>query len=667
MLKRKVLTVVVLAIFLLSTGALAADRVFDDVPGHHWAANDIARMQAKDVLRGVTATSYAPNAAVTREMLVVMLVRILGKEGEAVGPIPATLTQRDRVSDYAVGSMAFAVREGIISGSLLHSDPRGHVPRHEVAIIVVRAMGISDEAAARQNAVLNYVDAASIPVASRGYVAVMQDRGIMGGGADGRFTPNDFLTRAQIAAVLNRIDNQVGALTANTIIGRVTGVSSSALTIENATGTTQQINLASGALVFRFGGIARITDLSPGQMVEVIVDSSGRALYIGQGQFEFNQVVEGEITNITGQDPLVLTIRNAAGDTNTYTLSSAATIRIDNQTATASQLARGQSVRVEITGSTISSIEVSNAQRIINGTIRSVDVSARTVTVERPGGLGEIRITVDDNTVIQRERQTVNLGDLVERQEVTIVARGMRATRIDAQDLRQTITGEIIEISFVPNVTIRILNEVTEREETFRIAEDVDIRRDRTRNLTLRDIFPGEEVDIDVRNGVVTQIIASREHSRVEGIIREVRIGATPALVIVTDDGTEVTYPIASNARIRRDGVSANLNEIQFGEWARLEIEGRQAIRVDVESTHINRYLIGTVDNIHTAAQVIVITELDSREVRQVFWDDDTVVIRNNRIRDVSYLSERDEVVVIGRTDGGLFWANTIMITASRN
>ena len=668
MLKRKMLTVLVLAMFLLGTGTVAAaSQIFDDVPANHWAANDIARMNAKDVLRGVTETSYAPNASVTREMLVVMLVRILDKEGEATGPIPESFTQRDRVSGYAVGSMAYAVREGIISGNLLHSDPRAPVSRHEVAVIVTRAMGISDEAAARQNATLNFIDAATIPSASRGYVAVMQDRGIMGGGADGRFTPNDPLTRAQIAAVLNRIDNQVGALTSNTIIGRVTGVSSSTLTIENATGATQQINLAPVASVFRFEGTARLTDLSPGQMVEIITDSFGRARYINQGNFEFNQVIEGEITDIMGQNILLITIKDDRGNENTFTLSSTATIRFNNQPVAASQLEEGQTARAEITGNVINSIEVSNAQRIINGTIRNIDVPGRTITIERTDDLGEIRITVDNNTVIQRERQEVTLGHLVVGQVVQVVARGNRATRIDAQNLHQTVTGEIIEISFIPNVTITILNEVTQREETHRISENVDIRRDRTRDLTLRDIFVGEEVDIDIRNGIVTHIVATREQRRVEGIVREVRLGATSTLVIVTDDGMEESYTVASNARIRRDGVNSNINEIQFGEWVRLELEGRQAVRVDVETAHINRYLIGTVENIHNAAQVIVVAEIETRELRQVFWDEDTVVIRNNNVRNINHLNERDEVVIIGRTDGGLFWAETIMIAARRN
>jgi len=668
MLKRKILVVLVLAIFLLGTGTLAAaNQVFNDVPGNHWAANDIARMQAKGVLMGVSATNYAPNDPVTREMLVVMLVRILDKQDEATGTIPVSFTQRDRVSGYAVGSMAFAVREGIISGNLLNSDPRAPVPRHEVAMIVTRAMGITDEAAVRQNASLNFVDAATIPSGSRGYVAVMQERGIMGGGADGRFTPNDPLTRAQIAAILNRIDNQVGALTDNTTIGRITGVSSSALTIENAAGTMQQINLAPNALVFRLGVISRVVDLTPGQTVEIITDSAGRALYINQGNFEFNQVrvVEGEITEIMGQNLLLLTIAVDGGNTNTYTLSATATIRIDNQNATSSQLAQGQIVRAEITGTVINSIQVSNEQRIINGTISDINVSERTITVERVGNLGEIRFNVDNNTVIQLERRDVYLRDLVVEQDVTVIARGNRATRIDARDLRQTITGELIRVSFTPDVTITVLNNVTNREGTYRVAEDVDIRRDRTRNLTLRDIFPGEEIDIDLGNGVVTHITASREHNRVEGIIREVRIGATPTLVIVTDDGTEETHPIAHNARIRRDGLNVSINEIQFGEWARLELEGRQAVRVDVEAAHINRYLIGTVENIHNAAQVIVVSELETRENRQVFWDSDTVVIRDNRVRYVSNLRQRDEVVIIGRTDGGIFWANTIMITAS--
>ena len=668
MLKRKIVAVLVLVMFLLGIGTVAAaNQVFNDVPGNHWAANDIARMQAKGVLMGVSATNYAPNDPVTREMLVVMLVRILDKQDEAVGIIPESFVQRDRVSGYAVGSMAYAVREGIISGDLLNSDPRAPISRHEVAIIVTRAMGLDDEAFAMRNATLDYIDALSIPVASRGYVAVMQERGIMGGGADGRFTPNDPLTRAQIAAVINRVDNQVKALTENTIIGRVTGVSYSVLTIENASGATQQISLSSNALVFRFGGISRLIDIPVGQMVEVIKDSAGRALYVNQDNFEFNQVIEGEITDIMGQNLLVITITDSDGYSNTYTLGANATVRRDSQAATSAQLTEGQFVSAEVTGNIINSIEIINAQRVINGTIRNVNVSEGTITVERADGQGQIRITTDSNTVIQRERRDVNLRDLVVEQRVEVVVRGNRAIRIDASDLRQTISGELVEVSFTPDVTITILNEVTQREETYRVSENVDIRRDRTRNLTLRDIFPGEEIDIDLGNGVVTHIVASREQSRVEGIIREVRIGAIPMLVIVTDDGVEETHPIAHNARIRRDGVNSAIYEIQFGEWVRLELEGRQAIRVDIETTHINRYIIGTVENIHNAAQVIVITELDSRETRQVFWDSDTVVIRNNRIRDIYNLNQRDEVVIIGRTDGGLFWANTIMVTASRN
>lgn len=669
MLKRKMLAVLVLIMFLLTTGTAAASQVFSDVPVNHWAAKDIARMKAKGVLGGVSATSYAPNDPVTREMLVVMLVRVLGKQGEAAGTIPASFSQRDRVSSYATGAMAYAVREGIISGGLLHSDPRGPVSRHEVAEIVVRAMGMASEAAAKQNAPLNYSDAASIPLASRGYVAVMQEKGIMGGGADGRFNPNDPLTRAQIASVLNRVDNQVKALTANTIKGKVFGVSSSVLTIENASGVIQPINLAPDVLVFRPGGAARVTDLSPGQMVEIITDTGGKALYIDQGQFEFDQVtLEGEITDIiSGQNLVLLTIKDNQGKTDTYTLSSTAVIKIDNQNATASQLAKGQPIKAKITGKTINSLEVSDAQRIINGKIKSIDLSGKTLTIERTGGLGETLVNVDNATVIQLDRKEVDLKDLIEEQEVMVIARGSKATRIDAQNLEKTITGVLVKVSFAPDVTITVLNEDTQREETYKVHENVSIRRDRTRNLTLRDIFPGDEVDVDLKNRVVTNIFAAKAESRTEGNVKEVRIGAVPTLVIVANDGKEESYPVASTARIRRDGLSISLHEIQYGDWVRLEVEGRQAVRVDVEARYTNRYLIGTVENIHKAAQVIVISEMDSRENKQVFWDSDTVVIRNNRIRDIEYLSQRDEVVVVGRFDGGLFWANTIVIIVSRD
>lgn len=661
------LTVLILLVFLLSTGvAVAASQVFSDVPGNHWAAKDIARMKAKGVLGGVSETRYAPNDPVTREMLVVMLARVLGEQGEASGTIPASFVQRDNVSSWATGSMSYAVREGIISGSLLHSDPKGAVSRHEVAEIVVKAMGLTTEANSKQNVILDYFDASSIPLSSRGYVAVMKDKEIMAGSSDGNFNPNDPLTRAQIASVLNRVDNHLQKLTSTTVKGKVFGISSSVLTIENASGVIEPINLASNVLVFRAGGISELTSLNSGEMVEIIKDSGGKVLYIDQGQYQFDKItLEGEITDIVGQTIKVLTIKSNNNTSDTYTLSSSAIIRIDDQNGVASQLAKGQAVTAVISDQSITSIHVSNAQRVINGTITEIDLDDKTITLERTSDLGEIVLNIDNSTEIILSKKEIDLEDLIEEQEVMVIASGTKATRIDVNDLEKTITGILVEISYSPDVTLTILNEDTDKEETYYIDADVSIRRDRNRDLTLRQIYAGDEIDIDLINRNVTSIYATSVEDDAEGTVKEIRLGATPAIVIVTDDGEEKTVPVASDARIRKDGATINLREIEFGDWAELEIEGTQATRVDIEAKYSNRYLIGTVENIHEAAQVIVIYETETRENRQVFWDSDTTVIRNDRTRSVSYLSAKDEVIITGIYEGGLFWARTIVIVSN--
>lgn len=665
--RKSLIALVVLVFFALSSSMAFASQLFSDMPASHWAAKDVYRMKAKGAISGVSATSFAPNNPVTFEQLVVMLVRVIGKQGEAAGTIPVNFAQRDKVSSYAVGSVAYAVREGIITGSLLQKDPTAAASRHEVAEIVGRAMGLADEAALKQYASLNYADAASIPLSSRGFVVVMKEKGIMAGSSDGKFAPFDPLTRAQIASILNRVDNQVKKLTANSLKGSIYALSSSSITVEDASGIAQAIPLAGDVLIFKGSSLAGLTGLNAGEMVEIIKDSNGRAIYIEQGNFTFDDVtIEGEITNIViGQQLTVISIKQENGTADNYTLGTGATIRINGEISTVSQLVVGHPVTAKVSGKTINSLEVSNVQRIINGTIKQVNSQAKTLTVDRTQNAGEIVITVDNSTKIYIGTREYALADLVEGQQVMIIATGLKASRIDAQHLEQTISGTITAVSFSPEVAITILNKTSQKEETYKIDANVIVRRE-GKSVTLRDILPGDEVDIDLKNRVATKIYATKVQSKASGTVQQIIIATTPTIVIMTEDGEEARYPVASGARIRKDGSTILITEIGVGDWVELQIEGQQAVRVDVEARMIGRYVIGTIENIHTAAMVLVISEIESQNKRQVFLDDNTTIFRFNRTRSIDYLSQGDEIIVVGYYDGGLFWATTIVVVSTR-
>jgi hypothetical protein len=80
--------------------------------------------------------------------------------------------------------------------------PNGQVSRAEFAALLVRALGRQGEATQKASASLSINDAAEVPATLHGYVAVALDRKILASSADGLFRPNAPTTRGEAAGAL---------------------------------------------------------------------------------------------------------------------------------------------------------------------------------------------------------------------------------------------------------------------------------------------------------------------------------------------------------------------------------------------------------------------------------------------------------------------------------
>jgi hypothetical protein len=85
--------------------------------------------------------------------------------------------------------------------------PSGQVSRAEFAALLVRALGRQGEATAKASAPLSIKDAADVPATLHGYVAVAMDQKIMLPGADGSFRPNAPTTRGEAAGAVASVMN----------------------------------------------------------------------------------------------------------------------------------------------------------------------------------------------------------------------------------------------------------------------------------------------------------------------------------------------------------------------------------------------------------------------------------------------------------------------------
>lgn len=119
---------------------------FTDVAPGAWYYNAIAWAYCNDVTSGTSATTFTPNAAITRQQLVTFLYRYTVKyapefTGNAA-PISA-FPDAGSVANWAYAAMSWAVGNGLIQGNahdngLDYLDPNGSATRAQTATIIMR-------------------------------------------------------------------------------------------------------------------------------------------------------------------------------------------------------------------------------------------------------------------------------------------------------------------------------------------------------------------------------------------------------------------------------------------------------------------------------------------------------------------------------------------------
>ena len=161
---------------------------FTDVKSGDWFYDAVAYVYANGLMDGTSATTFEPNANMTRAMVWAILARI---DGETVTG-----------ADWASAARTWAMASGVSDGT----DPNGPVTREQFATMLYRYAAAKgyDVSIGESTNILSYADFASI---SEYAIPAMQwacGSGIVTGVTDSTLEPQGTATRAQCAAMLMR-------------------------------------------------------------------------------------------------------------------------------------------------------------------------------------------------------------------------------------------------------------------------------------------------------------------------------------------------------------------------------------------------------------------------------------------------------------------------------
>ncbi len=188
---------------------------FDDLKEAEWAKEYIMKMQALKVFTGYTDGTFQPNKPVTRAEAIVTAVRLLGLEDEAKAKATNTKLNFkdaeliDKKFSWAKGYVMVALEQGLFDASEDKLMPEKPASRVWVSTLLVKALGLQKEALQQMNKTPSFSDAKQIPAGSVGYVNIAVEKGLVTGYDNGSFQPNKNVTRAEMAALLDRTNDSL--------------------------------------------------------------------------------------------------------------------------------------------------------------------------------------------------------------------------------------------------------------------------------------------------------------------------------------------------------------------------------------------------------------------------------------------------------------------------
>lgn len=194
------------SVTLSNAEAHQAITSFSDIGPNHWAYKDVMIIANKGIIAGTTAPvngvgTYDPDGTVTLGQFLAIATRLVASDKIVEG----------NHSHWAGGNYIAAVESGLIDPSEFGGSSEAlnaPISREDMAHILVNIAKVNGED-------LNYIfgienninDLNDVAPTRLDAVKIAYSNGLLAGKGNNQFKPNDYLTRAEVAAVFCRVMN----------------------------------------------------------------------------------------------------------------------------------------------------------------------------------------------------------------------------------------------------------------------------------------------------------------------------------------------------------------------------------------------------------------------------------------------------------------------------
>ena len=656
---KTIAVVLMLAFMFTMVIPMSAFAAFPDVPSNHWAVQQLDRVAARGIMGGYEDGTARPNNPVTQFEAIAMASRMMELQYDEATQKGTYLPFKYPEWDGAYGTAVAAYKAGLIDANDFNHSAAAS--REWIAKLLIQALGVESGLNAVANNPWAFTDGPSIDSKYANYVKLAYDKGLIGGYTDKTFKPKNTVTRAELAAFLCRVENQLTTVPSNAVRGEITAISGVKVTINGTDGKTYGLNASTTSTLYnKSGQKVGVTDLAVGDTVYAVYKSFLMTyLEVQNVQPTVTETtISGTIRAIISEKDTLIVIDDS-GELHT--------IVVDNNTkikelGTGNALAFADlqekvkvNLKIDVKDQTASEI-VADVQSdgSLSGTIYDVDVYEKLIVMEERSG-SQTRLQTyemaNNMEVSIAGMLTATASSLKEGDKATHTVVNGKMTAIAVGSSSDTFGGNATVKSVdTTNRILTYVNTAGELKSAYYTAGFAVTFKDGQAG-TIADVQQGDSVEITVANNQVSKLkVTNRNISEGMEVTLYSADSAADLITVTTADGSLKSYILADDVKVLLYGETSSLAMLEKGMTIELTLQNNEVTRIQA-----NDMVEGTVKSINTSRGTIQVTTDDGTVTYDV--SDDVTIKRykktssylgNVSVGDtVSMKVEKNEVVQI--------------------
>ena len=609
---KTIAVVLMLAFMFTMVMPMSAFAAFPDVPSDHWAVQQLDRVAARGIMGGYEDGTARPNNPVTQFEAIAMASRMMELQYDEATQKGTYLPFKYPEWDGAYGTAVAAYKASLIDANDFSHNAAAS--REWIAKLLIQALGVESGLNAVANNPWAFTDGPSIDSKYANYVKLAYDKGLIGGYTDKTFKPKNTVTRAELAAFLCRVENQLTTVPSNAVRGEITAISGVKVTINGTDGKTYGLNAATTSTLYnKSGQKIGVTDLVVGDTVYVVYKSFLLSyLEVQNAQpVVTEKAVSGTIRAVISEKDTLIVIDDS-GELHT--------IVVDNNTkikelGTGDALAFADlqekvkvSLKVDVNDQTASEI-VAEVQDdgSLSGTIYDVDVYEKLIVMEERSG-SQTRLQTyemaNNMEVSIAGMLTATASSLKEGDKATYTIANGKMTAIAVGSSSDTFGGNATVKSIdTTNRILTYVNTAGELKSAYYTAGFAVTFKDGQAG-TITDVQQGDSIEITVANNQVSKLkVTNRNISEGMEVTLYSVDSAAKLITVTTADGSLKSYILANNVKVLLYGETSSLAMLEKGMTIGLTLQNNEVIRIQA-----NDMVEGVVKSFNTSNDTIQVT-----------------------------------------------------------